>query len=336
MLKLFEYLKSLACCCSAEEQIIKKSSDVTISSIGSSIPVENRISEFHINTIKGSLDTNGIIPTDHVRRIIKFCNDEFHFEAKRQLDKLLSEHPTFIFEQEYAEVIDRLNWKCKRVKEVLKLFKESEIIIPKEIKDSDFYNLESGGWIHEKAGRNQLWLKYKADGSMMFKMSGVLDSSLFHMMSLIYEVDLHSQFLLFLKQSESFHDVKGCGDRAQKIGRHTYSLPLPGVCDREMTWYAFGSDLLLEPGVNAVVICMSSLDQLSASDKRPVTSWWGYPVPEPTPRTVQIEAPLFGFILKPISNGKKTWQTMIANIDMKLPGIPKCEVVFLHLHWTSF
>jgi len=226
------------------------------------------------------------------------------------------------------ETMHRLRWKYPRVRNVVNLVgnipknprsgsRGGEPVSPQTAQSTSITGGEDG-WIFEQHGQVDLWTKLEVDGSFSVRCRSVQNQTLFNAISLIYEIDLHTQFMPHLAKSIKLDNIVGCGKRANFLLRYIYKLPVP-FANRDIVLFAFGCNGIQIDGVNGIIISAESIPGGQAN-------WWGRNVPaEGADRTVRENVRGMNFIMKPLPEGK-TELTVIANLDKQLALVPKSIV----------
>ena len=255
-----------------------------------------------------------------ISEIENLCDEELVVEPMNKLEELrvdlskgsgwaekYSENERYLFLDHLVlrESLQRLRWKYPRVKNVVGLVAQ----------------MDSGSdtsWVHESVGEVDTWTKVENDGSLSVRCRSVQDQALFNAISLIYEIDLHPQFMPHLAKSIKLHHIMGCGQRANLLLRYIYKLPMP-FTNRDIVLFAFGCNAIELEGVNGIIIAAQSIPAGQ-------TIWWGKPVPEDgADKTVRETVRGMNFVMKPLPGGK-TELTVISNLDKQVAFIPKSVV----------
>jgi hypothetical protein len=253
-----------------------------------------------------------------VHEIEALADEELVIEPMEKLEKLrdimsrphekISENDRYLTLDYLVmdEVCHRLRWKYPRVKNVVGLV--------------DSIPTDSGGWEFEEHQSIKVWTKEELDGSLSIKCRSIQDQPLFNAISLIYEVDLHPQFMPHLAKSVKLASISGCGQRANLLLRYLYKLPRP-FANRDTVLFAFGCNAMQLNGVNGIIISAQSIP-------KDLSSWWGKDVPpEGTDRSVRENLRGMSFIMKPVGINQ-TEMTVVANLDKQVSFIPKSL-----MHW---
>jgi len=168
------------------------------------------------------------------------CNDELVVEPMEKLEELRvdvsrgsgwaeqfdeNQRYTFLDHLVMNETMKRLRWKYPRVKNVAALIAT--------VGNGDT------SWVYENFGEIDAWTKMEVDGSLSVRCRSVQDQALFNAISLIYEIDLHPQFMPHLAKSIKLHQIDGCGQRTNLLLRYIYKLPMP-FANRDIVLFAFG------------------------------------------------------------------------------------------------
>ena len=265
-----------------------------------------------------------------VLEIGKLCDEELVVEPMNMLEELRVEISRAIgWAEKYSEndrykfldflVLDetmhRLRWKYPRVKNVVALI---ATVGSETDGGGDVAAHGESTWLKESFGDIDAWTKIEADGSLSVRCRSVQDQALFNAISLIYEVDLHPQFMPHLAKSIKLDQIYGCGQRANLLLRYIYKLPMP-FANRDIVLFAFGCNAIDLEGVNGIII---SAQSIPAGE----STWWGKPVPEEgADRTVRENVRGMNFVMKPLPGGK-TELTVIANLDKQVAFIPKSVI----------
>jgi hypothetical protein len=293
---------------------------------------------------------------DRIIEIEKLCDDELVVEPMDKLEKLRielsiggSEFSNMSESERYGyldflvldETMHRLRWKYPRVRNVVGLIEKiptdprggsggkkerkvsSDRQISSDAQSSSVYSglpgmTDNDGWIFEVHGPIDVWTKQEVDGSLSVRCRSVQSQALFNAISLIYEIDLHTQFMPHLAKSIKLESIPGCGQRANFLLRYIYKLPIP-FANRDIVLFAFGCNAISLDGVKGIIISAESIPNGQES-------WWGKNVPpEGADRTVRENVRGMNFIMKPLPGGK-TELTVIANLDKQLALVPKSIV----------
>ena len=256
---------------------------------------------------------------DKISEIESLCDDELVVEPMNKLEELrieisrgfgwaekFDENQRYIFLDHLVmnETMHRLRWKYPRVRNLVALIAT--------VGDGDV------SWTHENFGEIDTWTKVEADGSLSVRCRSVQEQALFNAISLIYEIDLHPQFMPHLAKSIKLHQILGCGVRTNLLLRYIYKLPMP-FANRDIVLFAFGCNAINLDGVNGIII---SAQSIPAGEK----AWWGKPVPEEgADKSVREYLRGMNFVMKPLPGGK-TELTVIANLDKQVAFIPKSVI----------
>jgi hypothetical protein len=274
------------------------------------------------------------LPQSLIQRLTEIeelCNDELVVEPMVKLETLRHELSNPIQGSQWYttpesqrfqyldylvldETMQRLRWKYPRVRNVVDLVEK----IPKTPRCPSMTSDQDDGWIFEEHGQVDVWTKQEIDGSLSVRCRSVQNQALFNAISLIYEIDLHTQFMPHLAKSIKLENILGCGQRANFLLRYIYKLPIP-FANRDIVLFAFGCNATGLDGVNGIIISAESIPNGQST-------WWGTSVPpQGADKTVRENVRGMNFIMKPLPDDK-TELTVIANLDKQLALVPKSIV----------
>eukprot|EP00746_Dinoflagellata_sp_MGD_P139533 gnl/MRDRNA2_/MRDRNA2_72982_c0_seq1.p1 gnl/MRDRNA2_/MRDRNA2_72982_c0~~gnl/MRDRNA2_/MRDRNA2_72982_c0_seq1.p1 ORF type:complete len:246 (+),score=40.87 gnl/MRDRNA2_/MRDRNA2_72982_c0_seq1:22-759(+) len=178
-----------------------------------------------------------------------------------------------------------------------------------------------GDWNMETVGGRRLWYRIEPDGAVTCQVVGTIGEPLFRICSLMYEVDLHSNWIPFLTKAKQLHDVRGsCGTKASSVFWQEYILP-PPLSMRDVVCYAFGSNALNDPDIQGIVVHAESV---------PGHEWWGYPLPAESKSAVRLDMRSLSFVLKPSGDqNEHTDLIFVLSVDPKVSFLPHFFVNWL-------
>lgn len=264
-----------------------------------------------------------------VREIEALADEELVIEPMEKLEKLRDHmshpHETVAEADRYLcldylvldETCHRLRWKYPRVKNVVSLV-DTIPVTPETENENENDDLD--GWVFEEHQKIKVWTKEEHDGSLSIKCRSVQEQPLFNAISLIYEIDLHPQFMPHLAKATKLHSIPGCGQRTNFLLRYLYKIPRP-FANRDTVLFAFACNAMQLDGVNGLIISAQSIPN-------ELKQWWDRDVPpEGTDRSVRENVRGMAFIMRPVGE-KMTELTVVANIDKQVSFIPKSL-----MHW---
>eukprot|EP01071_Lankesteria_metandrocarpae_P013340 Lankesteria_metandrocarpae@DN7074_c0_g1_i1.p1 len=132
-------------------------------------------------------------------------------------------------------------------------------------------------------GRWKMW----DDSCVAFILNGTLDASLHDLLCLLNEADLHKTWIPFLGDSKAVHKVS----EYSQIVSHYSALPWP-LHDKETLILGFGTDALLEDGLNAIVMTGLSVPGDAGG-------LWGFRTSKPTNGVDRMDINHFALSLAP-------------------------------------
>lgn len=166
------------------------------------------------------------------------------------------------------------------------------------------------GWTTESIGKD-LTTKYKMiprTALISLRFEAILDIPLLNVLALLYEIDLYSEWVPFLTQSEQLKSIH----RASKVVYIKTSLP-PPLADRDAFLYGIGVDYSVEDG--SIMILAKSLDTNPELMKRHQVD------ASKTTKNVKMEMKFACFKIKPL--GRNRCEMLgIANVDPKITFLP--------------
>lgn len=262
--------------------------------------------------------------------VLQVYGEEKLFKAESMLDSYLSalETDEERTEVENLELSQQIRRDCKKTRAML------------DEMDS------STGWTLQKED-SHCRVYYRHDETTpihSIKMEGEMDCNIFHVLSVVNEIDLYTKWVPQMKRSERCAQI----GRARQVGHFEISLPWP-VANRESTVYGFGADLLDEKGFIAVhVESITSMEDVACSkgyelesDSNPEggseAGQTRTRVGLPAMRKGNVEAivHLGGMVLEPVSEDRTVFR-IVVNCDPQLALVPYWLINFITRHFAHW
>lgn len=165
---------------------------------------------------------------------------------------------------------------------------------------------DNEGWITESQDEN-IEIRFKQiPGTPTVSMltEGELDVGMFNVVTMLYEIDLYTEWVPFCNKSQCLHKLS----RSRMIAMQEYGVR--GLATKQTLVYGYGCNLLQSRGF--IMIVSKSCDDSS--------HFKGVELPI-DPNVGRAKVNYCGFILKPISR-TKTYLKLLTNFDPCIPIIP--------------